>query len=62
MKEIIIDILPWWWLAITISNLVYAGAYAQGYKVTHEGMYWFAVSAIEGAASIGLALIFLLNL
>ena len=62
MKEMLISILPFWWLTMAVFNLIFAGAYAQGYETTHEGVYWFFVSIINGVANIVLALIFLLNL
>ena len=47
---------------MAVLNLIYAGAYAQGYEQTHKGLYWFFVSMVDGIANIVLALIFMLNL
>jgi hypothetical protein len=61
-KEEIIFILPFWWIFTAVFNLIYAGAYIQGYETTHKGLYWFFIGIVDGVTDIVLALIFLLNL
>jgi len=61
-KEIIISILPWWWIICAILDAICAGAYAMGWKNEHEGISWSIVETISAIAHMILALIFILSI
>lgn len=62
IKETLLNIFPYYWIIIAVLDLIYAGAYASGYKTEHKGWYWSIMNFIAGCANLGIALIFLLNL